>query len=291
MSRHPVTPMRESDLRLHLAGQTALKTDLIDLALIQSADASSRTASIAAACRGILLIDVADPESQQWAGRALARLKPDAGWFAAGSSGIEYALLAAWREAGLLPEKPLFASPGKAERIAIVSGSVSPTTERQIRRAVSDGFIALPVDPLALAGESAREAEDAAVSAGLAALKNGMSPLIHTALGPAQDAGPQLDRIAGARHRIGKSLGKILKRLVEHEKLTRAVIAGGDTSSHALTELGVQALTTLLPLPATPGSPLCLSHGKDQAADGLEIALKGGQVGGGDYFQVIRNGG
>ena len=48
------------------------------------------------------------------------------------------------------------------------------------------------------------------------------------------------------------------------------------------------ALTTRLPLPATPGSPLCLAHSDDKAFDGLEIALKGGQVGKDDYFIKIQ---
>ena len=44
-------------------------------------------------------------------------------------------------------------------------------------------------------------------------------------------------------------------------------------------QLGVYALTTRLPLPTTPGSPLCLAHSDERTFDGLEIALKGGQVG------------
>jgi 3-oxoisoapionate kinase len=291
MSRHPVTPMRESDLRLHLKDQTGLRAVLIDMALLQSPDCVQRTDAAAIACDGILLIDVAGPDSQLRAGEALARLMPAGGWFAAGSSGFEYALLAHWREAGLLPEKPAFASPGMTERIAIVSGSVSPTTERQIRNAAQNGFTLLSVDPLALAGTGSEDAINETVTAGLAALQNGSSPLVHTALGPAQDLGAALDLAAGARHRIGQALGRILRQLVECENLTRAVIAGGDTSSHALKELGIAALTTLLPFPATPGSPLCLAHGPAKAADGLQIALKGGQVGGDDYFSMIRSGG
>ena len=94
----------------------------------------------------------------------------------------------------------------------------------------------------------------------------------------------------GARHRLGRALGTILRRLVETEGLSRAVIAGGDTSSHALKELRVDALTTLLPLPQTPGSPLCTAHGGYAPTDGLQIALKGGQVGADGYFSQIRDG-
>jgi uncharacterized protein YgbK (DUF1537 family) len=48
-------------------------------------------------------------------------------------------------------------------------------------------------------------------------------------------------------------------------------------------------LTTRLPLPETPGSPLCTAHCDEGGFDGLQIALKGGQVGGDDYFSRIRD--
>ena len=102
--------------------------------------------------------------------------------------------------------------------------------------------------------------------------------------------GAEIDRHPGARHGIGRALGGIQRRLVEEQGLRRAVIAGGDTSSHALRQLDVFALTTLLPLPDTPGSPLCRCSSSTPAFDGLEIALKGGQVGGDDYFSRIREG-
>jgi uncharacterized protein YgbK (DUF1537 family) len=57
-----------------------------------------------------------------------------------------------------------------------------------------------------------------------------------------------------------------------------------------LRQLGVYALTTRLPLPTTPGSPLCLAHCDDDAFEGLEIALKGGQIGADDYFTKMRLG-
>ena len=72
-------------------------------------------------------------------------------------------------------------------------------------------------------------------------------------MGPDTDlGGTRLDE--DGRHQIGRNLGRILRRLVAEAGLSRAVVAGGDTSSHALSELGVLALKTLLPLPETPGS-------------------------------------
>jgi 3-oxoisoapionate kinase len=290
MSRHPVTPMREADLRLHLARQTTLGINLADPVTLAAADADRRLDRLADNSDGMLLFDVDSAESQFRAGRQLWRLRRKGGWFVAGSSGVEYALLAAWAEAEFVGQKPDFPFPGKVERIAVVSGSVSPTTERQIRAATKSGFINIDLDPLELLGESGDAALEKAVTEGVAILGQGRSVILNTALGPAADRGAEIDRVAGSRHRLGRLLGTILRRLVEQEKLLRAVIAGGDTSSHALRELQVEALTALLPLPQTPGSPLCTAHGGYAATNGLQIALKGGQVGSDDYFSQIRDG-
>lgn len=290
MSRHPVTPMHEADLRVHLAQQTALKTVLADLVALSAADADDRVNAIAKDADGMLLLDVDSRESQLQAGEQLWRLRPDMGWFVAGSSGVEYALLAAWAKAGLIDAKKEFPLPGKADRIAVVSGSVSPTTERQIRHATASGFTGIDLNPLDLLGENGTQAIETAIAQGQQALSQGNSVILNTALGPSADRGTEIDKIAGSRHKLARSLGFILRSLVEREQLTRAVIAGGDTSSHALRELHVDALTTLLPLPQTPGSPLCTAHGTYAATNGLQVALKGGQVGSDGYFSQIRDG-
>ncbi|MBP1860573.1 four-carbon acid sugar kinase family protein [Rhizobium herbae] len=290
MSRHPVTPMAEADLRLHMKAQTVLETRLADLSMLSAVDADRRIDALCADVDGMVLFDVDSPESQVRAGHQLWRLKPENGWFVAGSSGVEYALLTAWNSAGLTEGKKTFPLPGKADRIAVVSGSVSPTTERQIRHATQNGFAGIDLDPLELLGENSTAALEKAVHTGLDSLKQGNSVVLNTALGPSADRGGDIDKIPGSRHRLGRLLGTILRRLVEEQNLTRAVIAGGDTSSHALRELHVQALTTLLPLPQTPGSPLCTAHGTYAATNGLQIALKGGQVGSDGYFAQIRDG-
>jgi uncharacterized protein YgbK (DUF1537 family) len=289
MSRHPVTPMDEADLTIHLSRQTKLPVALADIAALLSPDAAARVDE-AARVAGILLLDVDSPESQAAAGTQLWRLAEKGNRFFAGSSGIEYALIDAWRKAGLIGAKVDFPLPGQVERLAVVSGSVSPTTERQIFTALSEGFEGVDLDPLSLISETGETAIETAVEAGIRILQSGRSVILHTALGPTADRGADIDRIAGARHKLGRSLGTILRRLVESESLTRAVIAGGDTSSHALQELRVEALTTLLPLPQTPGSPLCIAHGGHAPTDGLQIALKGGQIGTDSYFAQIRDG-
>ncbi|MDP9813418.1 uncharacterized protein YgbK (DUF1537 family) [Rhizobium tibeticum] len=287
MSRHPVTPMDEADLSIHLARQTRVPIMVADLVAITSTDADARIDALALNASGILLIDVNSEATQEAAGRQLLRLTCRSGSFVAGSSGVEYALLRAWRHNGLISESSVeFPDVGRVERLAVVSGSVSPTTERQIRSAVDDGFESVALDPLALVSEDGERCVDGAVQAGIHKLKEGKSVIIHTALGSSAD----IDKLQGARHKLGRSLGTVLRRLIESEGLSRAVIAGGDTSSHALRQLKIDALTTLLPLPQTPGSPLCLAHGDYQPTNGLQIALKGGQVGTDGYFAQIRDG-
>ncbi|AMX99209.1 four-carbon acid sugar kinase family protein [Mesorhizobium ciceri] len=290
MSRHPTTPMDESDLLIHLSRQTALSSGLVDLATLQSASRSAAFDRLTGNGTAIVLVDVDSLETQVLAGKELWQVRKPGGSFVVGSSGVEYALLAEWTSNGVVSAGPGFTPPGAAERIAVVSGSCSPTTERQIRHALTDGFDGIEVDPVELVSEASQQAITRATASGRASLQAGRSVILYTALGPTADRGAEIDREEGARHRLGRGLGEILRNLTVEQSLRRVVIAGGDTSSHALGETGVDALTIRMPLPASPGSPLCVAHSRVKAIDGLEVALKGGQVGTDRYFSAIRDG-
>lgn len=292
MSRHPVTPMQEADLRLHLSQQTQKPVQLADFTLTRRPDADPAIDGMMQAENGILLLDVLDDETQTAAGRHLWRHATRRPLFVAGSSGVEYALLRAWHEAGLAAPGAHLASPGPVERIAVVSGSCSQVTEQQIRSSLGQGFTGIGLDPRALAAPGdVTDGDPPFLREALDALSAGSSPILYSAMGPATDLAAQSGRLdEEGRHQIGRNLGRILKVLVERAGLTRAVIAGGDTSSHALGELGVLALKTLLPLPETPGSPLCTAYEESGRFDGLQIALKGGQIGSPGYFGNIRDG-
>ncbi|RRI06476.1 four-carbon acid sugar kinase family protein [Mesorhizobium tamadayense] len=288
MSRHPATPMDEADLLVHLSRQTELASGLLDLATLQSPSRSDALDRLLGDC-SIVLIDVDSRETQALAGKEIWRSRKPGGHFVVGSSGIEYALLSEWA-GDTAPGSGVFPPPGAADRIAVVSGSCSPTTERQIRHAMGDGFDGIEVDPLELVSERSENAIARAAAAGKASLKAGRSVILYTALGPTADRGAEIDRQEGARHKLGRGLGELLRALTVDQTLKRVIIAGGDTSSHALGQMGVDALTVRMPLPASPGSPLCVAHSSFEAIDGLEVALKGGQVGTDRYFSAIRDG-
>lgn len=256
MSRHPVTPMHESDVRVHLAAQMRTAAD-------------------------VRLIDVYDAVTQQAAGQELWNTRHDNRRFVVGSSGVEYALLQHLGSLGLLPAAPSFAAVNPVERMAVVSGSCSPTTERQLRHALSNGFEGIELDPV-------RADSSAAVDQAMLKLGQGRSVVIYTALGPATDRTGEMS--PESRQSLGAALGLIMRSLIERAGLRRVVIAGGDTSGHALAQLPVTALTTRFPLKSTPGSPLCVSHSQSPHFNELEIAFKGGQVGGDAYFSDLRDG-
>jgi uncharacterized protein YgbK (DUF1537 family) len=289
MSRHPVTPMNESDLCLHLARQTSLPVGLVPANILAMED-SAAVDAVLDGHEGIILFDVLDSATQREAGRQLLRISNKTGPFVVGSSGVNYAIVKALAAAGRISALSSFAPLMPVDRIVAVSGSCSATTARQIRHALDHGFTGIAADPVLLAGPDSLKHSSRLAAESIRLLDSGRSVLVYTALDSENDQGQALDAVAGGRHRVGEALGRIAREAIVACGLKRAIIAGGDTSSHALGQLDVFALTTRFPLEATPGSPLCTAHGNVPVLDGLEIALKGGQVGGNDYFTALRDG-
>lgn len=298
MARHPVTPMDEADVGRHLARQTARRFGLVGLEDLASPEAA-RAAAARELARGaeILTLDCLDDATLAACGRLLWEGRA-ASPFVVGSQGVEYALTRFWRDTGAIPPVPAPGGVGPAGRMAAVSGSVSPVTAAQIDWSLANGFAGIAFDAATVLGDAAARgrAEAAAVAAALAAVGRGEDPLVFTARGPDDPAVPAL-RAALARsgvaaeeanRRIGEALGRILGSVLATAGLRRAVISGGDTSGHASRQLGVHALTALAP--TIPGAALFEAHA-DGPHDGLQLALKGGQMGSPDYFGWIREGG
>jgi len=282
MSRHPVTPMHEADLRRHLAAQTDRKIGLVDILALQQGRGGARlVGEVADGAQGVLF-DVLDERSLVEVGRLVWESRPSERAYSVSSSGLQYALAAYWRSIGDLgPDTRDSCVGAETERLVAVSGSGSPETAASIRTAIEDGYADIRLDAAAVAkGETA-----GAVEAALAAIDRGANPALYTALGPDDPAFAGGD--ANFRQRLGAGLGTILREVLERSGVRRAVVCGGDTSSSVGQELGIYALTAIAPL--APGSPLCRAWA-DGPADGLEIVLKGGQRGGPHFFEEVRRG-
>jgi 3-oxoisoapionate kinase len=320
MSKHPVTPMDEGDLAVHLARQAPLaiaKLTLADLARARVAlDAqwSALTHAPGAAAAPVrsdaVLIDSATPEHLTEVGRLLdeARGRGAGSLFVVGSSGVEYALTQWWRQ-----DKPNNAADHPAldvqrfERCAaagpvlVVSGSASALTAMQIDAALTAGFADLPVSARELVDARRGDAAvDEIAAAACRQLAQGKSVILHTARGSADPRiadmvgalmGTGLTR-AEATHQggrlLGQRLGELTRAVLARQSLRRIVLSGGDTSSNVTQVLAPDALTVVARL--APGAPLCRMHAAGRALDGLEVALKGGQMGDAGYFIKARDG-
>jgi uncharacterized protein YgbK (DUF1537 family) len=297
MARHPVTPMDEADVARHLARQTTRRIGLVDLVALQaSARADAELARLRGEGAEIVLLDTVDERSLAQAGRLIWAAR-GARVLAVGSQGVEYALVAHWREEGLIEAVPPPGSAGAVARLVVVSGSVSATTAAQIDWALAHGFagIAFLAEIVLADAQTLAAAEARAVAAALDALGEGRDVLVYTARGPDDPAVARYNHALAASGtakeaadaRIGAALGRILAQVLAQSGVARAVISGGDTSGFAARALGIRALEALSP--TIPGAALFRAHGA--AGPGIEIALKGGQMGSADYFGWIKRGG
>ncbi len=297
MSRHPVTPMDESDVARHIARQsTRLAIDCISLEDLANGTFPTPPTASKGTIHAVTL-DCIDSASEVAAGAYIWSNRA-ANPFVVGSQGVEYALVRHWQETGELAPCPPPTGIGPADGMVVVSGSVSPTTAAQIAWSKANGFCTVAFDATQVCGDAAAlEAEiGRTTEAALAALSQGRDPLIHTAEGPDD---PAIDRfraavsaangdMTAANQSVGEALGLCLRQILDRSTARRAVVSGGDTSGHATRQLGIFALTALAP--TIPGAAIFRAHATGPM-DGLELALKGGQMGSEDYFGWVRNGG
>lgn len=300
MKRHPITPMTESDLRLHLSQQTARNIRLMDILHLTGTpeELAARLAALLEEQPELVLFDVLDDARLAEVGRLLWTQSEEGMRFAVGSSGVEYALAAHWHAANMIEGPATFTTPREVERLIVVSGSCSPVTQEQILTAFERGFTGIAVNGVNLIdSERAAEAErESVVGKALEVLETGSSVIIHSALGPDdRRLGETADALrAGglnareAAERLGREIGLLLRAVLVKTKLPRVIVAGGDTSGYVTRELGIDALEMIAP--AATGAPLCLAHSFGGSLDKLEIALKGGQLGSADYFERVRRG-
>jgi 3-oxoisoapionate kinase len=291
MRRHPVTPMDESDLRVHLSRQTDRLVTLIDgLALDQGvAEVTERVSQ--AADGDIILFDALTDAHLATIGAVLIELQRQENkpLFVAGSSGIESALTQAWKDRGMLKDAGEVVQPASpVEPIVAVSGSCSPVTDRQIGWALEHGFLEASLDVAALSSSRDLESELSAIANRIVKEHDaGRSVIVHTSRGAPDDR--LAVRLAGnsAAATPGQMLGRVLDLVLQSRIVCRFAVAGGDTAGDVARTLGIEALQMVAPL--APGAPLCQARSRRPYVDGVEFTFKGGQVGREDFFGVVQS--
>lgn len=286
MSRHPVTPMHESDLRLHLAQQTSRRIGLVNLAQMTQGQGDDALQTLQGNDQPVVMLDVADALSQREAGRLVWEQRAQ-GVFSASSSGLQYALAEYWRSQGWLPATPSLPKAQAVPCIAVVSGSCSPMSGAQIEWAEHNGFATLRLNVQACLDNTQAEQEiERLVTLSVQAVSRHQSPVVYSAKGPDDPAVLKFD--AHANERIGFALAEIMQRLLDRTSVRRIVVAGGDSSGAVASHLGIQAFTVAAGM--APGVPLCRAWSDNLRRDGLEIALKGGQLGAVSFYGDVRAG-
>ena len=304
MSKHPVTPADESDLRLHLSKQTTKTTGLVDVADLEKRQDIAQTKLQSEITKGsdVVLFDGLND------GHLLTAAKLIDGYasegkplFSIGSSGIEMALGSLWQERGISTPKTAWADPGKAKSMLVISGSCSPVTAKQITYASAQDFAEIELDTQAVVRSTDMSATVAPYIHLISELmQRGIPVILHTSVGTAdprfektyelfsQQGLSQNDIRSKTAQLYGAALGMIALGVAEKANLQRLIIAGGDTSGYAARALGIEAVEMIAPL--SPGAPLCKAYAPGSAADGLEVNFKGGQVGAHNYFEMVLNG-
>ncbi|MGF3056408.1 four-carbon acid sugar kinase family protein [Microbacterium sp. YY-01] len=267
MSQHPSTPMRESDLRVHLGEQTPLPIG--GITAVEYATHYSTGAALAARLQSApdaaMVLDVLDDTHLTLIGEAVTQASEPV--FAIGSGGLSWGIAStdSRDSAHTLPH----ATPQRGPVLA-VSGSRSPQTQRQIARAVASGWalLELPATP---------DACVPAITQAERLLAEGTSVVFSSHdldLGSGEAA---LDAITETAAEIIRGAGGGAGRII---------VCGGDTSSRIVSRLGIRSLA----IAARPEGNIVLlrAHAPGSDIDGAELLLKGGQVGADGLFEQIR---
>jgi uncharacterized protein YgbK (DUF1537 family) len=269
MRDHPLTPMRDPDLVRVLARQTTRPVGLIAHEIVRRG--APAIAEALARLEGIAIVDAITEADLRAIGAASAELA-----LVTGGSGVAMGLPAMLRAAEgprRRAEVTFTAPPGRG---AILAGSCSAATLRQIAHAREAGMATLAVDPVAIAAGRMTPAAAAAF-----ALAEDRPALIHSSAAPAA--------VRAAQERLGREtasgivedfLAEVARRLAA-AGVTRLIVAGGETSGAVVAALGVRAFE--IGPEIAPGVPWTRSRppGPD-----LALALKSGNFGGDDFFEA-----
>lgn len=273
MRHHPLTPMTDSSLVRLMAAQSGLQVGLVSHdAVAGGVDAVSH-AFAAAKMRGdrVVVVDAISDRDLRVIGEAVADFP-----LVTGGSGIALGLPANFRRACLLEidkASGQFAAP--AGRAAILAGSCSQATRKQIEVAIDAGLPALKLDPIDIVEGriTVGEALEWALSHGDAV------PLIYSSADPQEVLAAQ-NRLG--QERAGEAVEAFLAQMaigLRDEGVRRLIVAGGETSGAVVGALAPAAL--LIGPEIDPGVPWTLTSGDTEP---MALALKSGNFGAADFF-------
>jgi uncharacterized protein YgbK (DUF1537 family) len=277
MRDHPLTPMTDANLVRVLLAQCQRKVGLIDhKAVAQGSEAiRARIAQLKAEGTSIAIVDAVSNDDLLRLGPAIADLP-----LVTAGSGVAIGLPGNF---GLRPSPQASALPAAQGLQAVVSGSCSQATNRQVAHFIAQGRPALALDPRAIVRDGADAVAAHALQWAAPQLRGGPVLVYSTAAPEAVKAVQAEVGVARAGEMIEHTLAAVARGLVR-AGVRQLVVAGGETSGACVQALGVAQLQ--IGPQIDPGVPWCHAptavDGVDSAA--VHLALKSGNFGGDDFF-------
>lgn len=274
MQNHPLTPMTDANLVRVLQAQTQRKVGLIDYSVVARGEAAirARIAELRNEGVGLAVVDAVSNEDLLRLGPALKDLP-----LLTAGSGVAIGLPANF---GLAPSAQASRLPPAAGLQAVVSGSCSLATNRQVLDFIKAGRPALAIDPLRISAGVDVAAE--ALAWAEPQLKDGPVLVYSTADPNAVKAVQGQLGVEEAGAMVERCIAAIARGLVQRG-VRQLVVAGGETSGACVQALNISQLQ--IGPQIDPGVPWCHALSDVAGPEGLHLTLKSGNFGSDDFFR------
>lgn len=272
MRHHPINPMTDSSLVRLMQAQTQAGVGQVDLRTVRAGAVAVEVAVKRNQLKGTkyVVIDAVEERDLEAIGHAVSSHR-----MVVASSGLAGYLARGLGLAGhTLPHR----LPVMQGKTAVVSGSCSHTTQRQIEHFAAQGLVALSINE-SLIRETSSVAE--AILEKAAAAPPSQPLLVYSDSSDAAQAALN-ERFGSTKsaEMVERALASVAAGLVANG-VTRLLVAGGETSGACIEALGIKQLAVGMQI--DPGVPWCYGKSESQGAN-IQIALKSGNFGADDLF-------
>ena len=271
MQHHPLTPMTDANLVRVMQAQCTSKVGLLTHKTIAQGTASIGQEITNLKQQGvrIAIVDAVSNDDLMRLGPALKGMP-----LVTAGSGVAIGLP---QNFGLSPTPQASVLPKASGLQAVVSGSCSQATNRQVAHFKATGRPTFLIDPLHLKGSWEELAQEALAWA-QGHLASGPVLVYSTATPESVQAVQSQLGVEGAGHQVEQALAAIARGLVQ-QGVHQLVIAGGETSGACVQALSIEQLQ--IGPQIDPGVPWCHAH---TPMGSVHITLKSGNFGTDDFF-------
>lgn len=267
MMQHPITPMTESDLRLHLQAQ-----GMADVGLVCFTDYSAPIDALVEQLNTRIqsgethtLFDVSRHEDLLVIGKLLQHLSTRYKILCIGASSVAQALTHGVHR----PYTSTAKCKATNKPVLAIAGSRSPATALQIQNATR--FKKRALGPSVVVDNTV--SIELLAQACIADLLAGRNVLVHLQAS---------ETYSHSSQQLAFWMAVLIEKIIVADACSLLTIAGGDTSSLALKRLDPDSLSFIEHF--DKGAPLIQSHSQKVYLDELPMILKGGQMGSPDFF-------